>query len=71
MAKIKYYKVVEADSAEELQQRINNCIKAGFEPIGGISVCVHHTSWENERKGYEETETSYTYCQAVVDYHDA
>ena len=71
MAKIKYYKVVEAGSAQELQRMVNYCIDAGFEPIGGVSVCVLHTTWENERKGYEESSTDYTYSQAVVDYHEA
>jgi len=83
MAKIKYYKVVEAGSAQELQRMVNYCIDAGFEPIGGVSVCVLHTTWENERKGYEESSTynthvhiipaisHYTYSQAVVDYYDA
>ena len=68
MAKIKYYKVVEAGSAEELQQMVNNCIDAGFEPIGGVSVCVLHTAIVEQ---FPTKYAGYTYSQAVVDYHDA
>jgi hypothetical protein len=66
MTKIKHYKVIEASSANELQQAINNHIIAGFDPVGGVSVCVIHTSSE-----YEESKPTYTYSQAVTDYHDA
>jgi len=59
MAKIKYYKVVIGCTEKQLESRVNNCLEAGYEPIGGVSVCVQDT--EN---------MPYTYAQAVVDYYD-
>ena len=69
MRSISYYKMVEAENAEDLQKMVNNCIESGFEPLGGVSVCVLYSTWENPRKGYEESEITYTYAQAVVDHH--
>ena len=69
MRQIKYYKVVEAETPDELQEMVTTFIvKAGWEPAGGVSVCAVHAQWENERKGYTECDTTYTYAQALVKY---
>lgn len=67
---IKYYKIVTADSADELQSMVNNNIEAGFVPIGGVAVVMDSYSWENERKGYTETEHETMFTQAMVSLHD-
>lgn len=38
MEKSKYYIVVYAESAFELEDKVNGCIKAGFEPHGSVAV---------------------------------
>ena len=35
------YLVVEAKSAEELQQQVQGYIMEGWEPLGGIAVATH------------------------------
>ena len=45
-------------------------IEDGYEPLGGVSVAVSTETWENQRKGCTETDTDYTYTQAVVKYHE-
>jgi len=35
------YLVVEAQSADELQQKVQGHITAGWEPLGGIAVATH------------------------------
>jgi hypothetical protein len=38
----------------------------GYIPIGGVSVAVLHREWENERKGYTESDTDWEYSQAML-----
>jgi hypothetical protein len=38
----------------------------GWRLHGGVSVAGWHESWENERKGYTESHTSYVLAQAMV-----
>jgi len=47
------YLVVEAQSAEELQQKVQEYITAGWEPLGGLAVS-NHGAW------------NYWYYQAMV-----
>ena len=61
MADIRDYKVISASNEAQLDHRVKQYIEKGFEPFGGVSVCVI--------KAY--TKDQYTFAQAVVDYHDA
>jgi hypothetical protein len=47
------YLVVEAQSAKELQEKVQKYITEGWEPVGGIAVA----------KGWMEP---WRYCQAMV-----
>jgi len=55
------YVILDAETPDELEKAVGNMLDAGFEPMGGVAVC--HYQWENERKGYTESDT--TYYQAV------
>jgi hypothetical protein len=56
------YTVVVADSIEDLEGYVEGHAKDGWKPLGGIAIrAVTET---NERKGYDETYT--TYYQAMV-----
>lgn len=48
------YTILRADCASELAEAVNRKIKKGYTPIGGVSVIRYE--WENERKGYTESE---------------
>jgi len=67
---VKHYKVLTAGSAEELQEKVNSNLEAGFYPVGGVSVSQDSYSYENERKGYTETQIDVLFAQAVVSLHD-
>lgn len=67
---IKEYVVFEFGSSEALQEAVNAALSDGFTPVGGVSVTAVFESYENERKGYAETNTDYIYVQAAVKYHD-
>jgi len=51
------YDILEYDSIDDLIENVNKMIKEGWQPIGGVQVL--HYSWENERKGYTESNTEY------------
>lgn len=63
---MKKYKVLAASTAEELEAIVNEHLATGAELVGGVSVSSHYESWENGRKGYTESNTEYTYAQAVM-----
>ena len=42
MTKITKYEVIYGNSEAKLVETINDLIKDGWQPIGGISVCFHH-----------------------------
>ena len=60
------YEVLESDSAVGLSEMVNKHIGEGWSPMGGVAVAVLHKAWENERKGYTESETIYTFAQAMI-----
>jgi hypothetical protein len=60
------YVVAEGDNAHELGIAVAEWLELNYRPSGGVSVCVVFRTWENERKGYMESETEYTYSQAMV-----
>lgn len=70
MTKVKEYKAVEGDTLDELNEEVNKLLLDDWEPFGGIAVTVLHTEWENSRKGYTESATTYSYVQAMVKRHD-
>lgn len=59
------YMITEAESATELQAQVCGLVAEGWEPQGGVSVAVLHTTWTNDRKGYEESSTMWLYAQAL------
>lgn len=56
------YEIAFSDSQVGLVEDVNDLIKDGWQPIGGVSVL--HRQWENERKGYTEEEI--IFYQAVL-----
>ena len=52
------YKIIEANSAKELQYKVNNNLQAGFTLSGGIAVTLKGTH-------YQGTGTEHIYYQAV------
>ena len=56
MSKVLVYKVVTANSERDLEDGVKARLKAGFEPLGGVSISMSH--------GYGCTK----YCQAMVVY---
>lgn len=59
---LKDYLVVMASSATNLSDQVNALMSKGYVPLGGVSVV--YATWENDRKGYQESET--TYHQAMA-----
>ena len=55
MSKVLVYKVITANSEFELEEEVKSRLKAGFEPLGGISIAI--------------TEHEIVYSQAMVVYH--
>ena len=60
------YKVLIASDGASLSDAVNEAIRAGWMPQGGVAVTQDSRVWENERKGYTEHETETTYAQAMV-----
>jgi hypothetical protein len=57
------YQVVTRENLEDLMLAVNAFIhQKGWTPLGGVSVL--HRTWENERKGYSESDT--LWAQAMV-----
>lgn len=48
------YQIVYACSAEELEEMVNEQMKMGWAPLGGLQAMRYE--WENDRKGYSESE---------------
>lgn len=51
------YKIIEADDIKSLTIFVNNAIKDGWVPTGGISLM--RFSWENRQQGYVGDSTWY------------
>lgn len=60
------YKFVSEATGTKLEESVNDLIATGWVPLGGVSVAVVHRTWENERKGYQESETEWVYAQAMT-----
>ena len=54
------YKVIYAQLKKDLESQVNEAMREGFEPIGGISVF----SYEVDNDGYSEIE--WHYLQAML-----
>lgn len=53
------YKIIEAKSAKELQEKVNSNIEAGLITIGGVAVTLKGTT-------YQGTGIEHIYYQAVI-----
>jgi hypothetical protein len=51
------YVIVDSDSTEDLETQVNSMVDKGFVPVGGVAVL--YQTWENERKGYQESQALY------------
>ncbi len=60
------YKSVSEANGTSLDAAVNTLIADGWVPLGGVSVAVIRSTWENKRKGYEESETEWVYAQALT-----
>jgi len=60
------YQIVWAGDRDSLQVAVRDEIEDGWEPLGGVSVASHFEKWENSRKGYTESESVYTFVQAMI-----
>lgn len=60
------YQIVEAADSDTLVARVNDAIGQGWLPLGGVAVTAVHRTWTNERKGYDESDTDWTYSQAMT-----
>lgn len=63
--KFRTYKVIHCSNSEELEIEINKLIQEGADLVGGVSISSHFESYENERKGYTESNSEYVFAQAV------
>ncbi len=60
------YKIVTAQTAEDLTAAVNKYLDDGWEPIGGALLSQDRDRWENERKGYSESQLDVTWAQTLV-----
>lgn len=60
------YRLIVEDDRQKLENSVNGAIADGWVPQGGVSVSGWYASWENERKGYTESETTVVFAQAMT-----
>ena len=60
------YEIYVIGTAEGLADKINEALAAGWKLHGGVSVAQSFETHENQRKGYTETDTDYTFAQAMT-----
>ena len=60
---LKDYGIVVGSSAKNLSDQVNALMSKGYVPLGGVSVV--YSTWENDRKGYQESETTYYQSMAL------
>lgn len=61
------YMVVTRPTSDELMEAVNAFIhQKRWRPLGGVQLSVTHRTWENERKGHQESETEVIWAQAMV-----
>ena len=58
------YIVVSGSYIAELEDFAKEWMSRGYEPVGGLSIL--HRTWENERKGYSESDTNFFQAFARV-----
>ncbi len=66
MKKEPEYFLVVASDGDTLIATVNKLLSEGWTLQGGAAVASHYASWENERKGYTESETYHTFTQAMI-----
>lgn len=57
MKTIEDYKVISGCTEKQLAYRVNECIKEGYDLVGGVSVCAKKTNNVN---------IPYTYAQSLI-----
>ena len=60
------YRILEADTADELENRVVDALDHGWALLGGVSVARSFAGWDDEREGYTECSTGFTYAQAMT-----
>jgi hypothetical protein len=60
------YIILYAGNPGSLTEFVNNHIKEGWTPLGGVSVSETAYSYENAREGCTETAQDSTWAQAMV-----
>lgn len=60
------YQILVSHDSDALAEKVRTAIDGGWHPLGGVSVAVVFESYENERKGYTESSTDYTFTQAMT-----
>ncbi len=60
------YTVLTDCDQDGLSAQVDEHLGQGWELVGGVSVTGWREEWENERKGYSESETITIYAQAVL-----
>jgi hypothetical protein len=59
------YRLASGGSRETLEAEVAELLHEGYRPCGGVSVAVLHMTWEDTRKGFQESETDWVYTQAM------
>lgn len=64
--RINGYCVECASDLASLVEQVSVLVKAGWVPQGGVAFSSDTTTYTNERKGYEESDTDEVFLQAMV-----
>ena len=62
--KIKRYHVAQAFELDYLEDKVNELIEEGWQPLGGVCFSSDSTVWDGSHG--QETETRELYSQAMV-----
>lgn len=65
------YQILTATTAKELSGLVNEHIARGWVPCGGLASSAYFAQWDNERKGYKESEERNEYAQAMTSTSDS
>lgn len=60
------YRIATAWSPSDLEAEVSKLLAEGYFPQGGVAVAGVYQQWEDERKGYTESETLWHFSQAMA-----
>lgn len=60
------YNIYVSGTAEGLAEKVDAALAAGWKLHGGVSVAQSFETHEDRRRGYAETDTAYTFAQAMT-----